>query len=106
MIFLVPGSNDTVRVNGRARIVHRPDFADRLTVQGSTPELAIVVDVDEMYLHCAKAFLRASLWDASTWPSKDQVPSAGKLVKAQYGVPGPSREIDAALGRDAMANRY
>jgi uncharacterized protein len=106
MIFLVPGSNDTVRINGRAHIVHRPDFAERLTVQGSTPELAIVVEIDELYLHCAKAFLRASLWDASTWPTKDEVPSAGKLVKGQYGVPGPARLIDAALRRDAKANRY
>ncbi|ANY08085.1 MSMEG_1061 family FMN-dependent PPOX-type flavoprotein [Pseudonocardia sp. HH130630-07] len=106
MIFVVPGSNDTVRVNGRARIVHRPDFADRLTVQGSTPEVAIVVEVEELFLHCAKAFLRSSLWDASTWPAKGEVPSAGKLVKGQYRVPGPARVIDAAMRREAKANRY
>ncbi|GAA1105567.1 MULTISPECIES: MSMEG_1061 family FMN-dependent PPOX-type flavoprotein [Pseudonocardia] len=106
MIVVVPGSNDTVRINGRARIVHRPDFADRLTVQGSTPEVAIVVEIDELFLHCAKAFLRSSLWDTATWPGKGAVPSAGKLVKGQYQVPGPARAIDAALRRDGRVNQY
>lgn len=106
MLFLVPGSNDTVRVNGRARIVHRPDFADRLTVEGSTPELAIVVEIDELYLHCAKAFLRSSLWKQESWPGAGEVPSAGKLVKGQYRIPGPAKLIDAAMRREAKANRY
>lgn len=106
MLFMVPGSNDTVRVNGRARIVHHPDFAERLTVRGSAPELAVVVDIDELYLHCAKAFLRSSLWDPATWPAKGEVPSAGKLVKGQYGIPGPARLIDAAFRREAEANQY
>ncbi|WP_226355646.1 MULTISPECIES: MSMEG_1061 family FMN-dependent PPOX-type flavoprotein [unclassified Pseudonocardia] len=106
MIVVVPGSNDTVRINGRARIVYRPDFADRLTVKGSTPEVAIVVEIDELFLHCAKAFLRSSLWDTATWPGKAAVPSAGKLVKGQYQVPGPARAIDAALRRDGRVNQY
>ena len=106
MIVVVPGSNDTVRINGRARIVHRPDFADRLTVKGSTPEVAIVVEIDELFLHCAKAFLRSSLWDTATWPGTGTVPSAGKLVKGQYAVPGPARAIDAALRRDGRVNQY
>lgn len=106
MIVVVPGSNDTVRINGRARIVYRPDFADRLTVKGSTPEVAIVVEIDELFLHCAKAFLRSSLWDTATWPGKGAVPSAGKLVKGQYRVPGPARVIDAALRRDGRVNQY
>ena len=106
MIVVVPGSNDTVRINGRARIVYRPDFADRLTVKGSTPEVAIVVEIDELFLHCAKAFLRSALWDTATWPGTGAVPSAGKLVKGQYRVPGPARVIDAALRRDGRVNRY
>lgn len=106
MIVVVPGSNDTVRINGRARIVHRPDFADRLTVQSSTPEVAIVVEIDELFLHCAKAFLRSALWDTATWPGTGAVPSAGKLVKGQYRVPGPARAIDAALRRDGRVNQY
>ncbi|MEQ3554087.1 MSMEG_1061 family FMN-dependent PPOX-type flavoprotein [Pseudonocardia nematodicida] len=106
MIVVVPGSNDTVRINGRARIVHHPDFADRLTVKGSTPELAVVVEIDELFLHCAKAFLRSSLWDAGTWPVKGDVPSAGALVKSQYRVPNPAEEIDAALEQDAVVNSY
>ncbi|ALE74596.1 Phosphohydrolase (MutT/nudix family protein) [Pseudonocardia sp. Ae168_Ps1] len=106
MIVVVPGSNDTVRINGRARIVHEPDFADRLEVKGSTPDVAIVVEIDELFLHCAKAFLRSSLWDSSTWPAKGEVPTAGKLVKGQYRIPGPAKAIDVALRRDAKVNQY
>lgn len=106
MIVVVPGANDTVRINGRARIVYRPDFAERLTVKGSTPEVAIVVEVDELFLHCAKAFLRSSLWDTATWPDRGAVPSAGKLVKGQYRMPGPARVIDAAMRRDSRVNQY
>ena len=70
------------------------------------PLLAIVVEIDELFLHCAKAFLRSSLWDTATWPGKGAVPSAGKLVKGQYQVPGPARAIDAALRRDGRVNQY
>ena len=106
MLFLVPGSGDTLRLNGRARIVHHPDFAERLAVSGSVPELAIVVEVEELFLHCAKAFLRSSLWDPATWPDRRDVPSAGRIARSQPGVRVPAGVIDAALRLEARLNRY
>ncbi|MFP5022818.1 MSMEG_1061 family FMN-dependent PPOX-type flavoprotein [Pseudonocardia phyllosphaerae] len=106
MIVVVPGSNDTVRINGRARILFEPDFAERLTVKKHTPDVAIVVDVEEVFLHCAKAFLRSHLWDPATWPAKRDVPGAGKLIKGQYGVKGPARAIDAAMNTMARTTQY
>jgi PPOX class probable FMN-dependent enzyme len=106
MLFLVPGMGETLRVNGTARIVTDAPYLPRLTVAGVTPDLAIEVTVDELFLHCSKAFARSALWDPATWPAEDDVPSAGQLVRSQSGVPMPARLIDAALRRDARVNRY
>jgi PPOX class probable FMN-dependent enzyme len=106
MLFLVPGIGETVRVNGTARIVADTPYLPRLTIAGVTPDLAIEVTVDELFLHCSKAFARSALWDTATWPAKDDVPSAGQIVRSQSGVPMPARLIDAALRRDARVNRY
>jgi uncharacterized protein len=104
MIFLVPGRDHTLRINGRARIHQHPPFAADFSVKGRTPELAVVVEIEELFLHCAKAFLRSSLWDPTTWPR--DVPSAGKIAKSQSGTHVPAAAIDAALAVDARTNRY
>jgi uncharacterized protein len=106
MLFLVPGVGDTLRVNGTARVVAEAPYLERLTVSGVTPDLAIEVTVDELFLHCSKAFARSAVWDTATWPAKEDVPSAGQIVRGQHGVPMPARLIDAALRRDARVNRY
>ena len=67
LIFLLPGRDDTLRVNGRARLVADAPFFDDLVVKGHRPVLALVVEVEEVFHHCAKAFLRSSLWDPTTW---------------------------------------
>ncbi len=69
LIFLIPGRDSTLRVNGRARLVTDAPFFDRLTVQGRRPILALVVEVEEVFDHCPKAFLRAQLWDPQSWPA-------------------------------------
>lgn len=72
LIFLLPGRNDTLRVNGRARLVSDAPFFDELVVKGHRPILALVVDIEEVFYHCAKAFLRSRLWRPETW--SDPVP--------------------------------
>jgi PPOX class probable FMN-dependent enzyme len=106
MLFIVPGVGDTLRVNGTARVVAEAPYLPRLTVAGVTPHLAIEVTVDELFLHCTKAFARSALWDPETWPAENDVPSAGQMVRSQHGVPAPARVIDAALRHDARVNRY
>ena len=74
LIFLVPGRDDTLRVNGRARLVSEAPWFDEVAVKGRRPILGLVVDVDEVFTHCSKAFLRSRLWHPETW-EPDAVPS-------------------------------
>jgi PPOX class probable FMN-dependent enzyme len=67
LVFLIPGRGDTLRVNGRARLVADAPWFDELVVQEHRPLLALVVDVEQVFFHCAKAFLRSQLWEESTW---------------------------------------
>lgn len=79
--FLVPGRGDTLRVNGRARLVRDAPFFDRMLVRGRRPVLCLVVEIEEVFHHCAKAFMRSSLWDPATW-RPDALPSVAALSKA------------------------
>ncbi len=80
LIFLIPGRGDTLRVNGRARLVSDAPFFDELAVRGRRPILALVVDIEEVFFHCAKAFLRSGLWVAETW-RPDAVPKRAVIAK-------------------------
>lgn len=71
LIFLVPGRGDTLRINGRARLVSDAPFFDEMVVRGHRPVLAVVVEIEQVFHHCAKAFRRARLWDPSTWNEGD-----------------------------------
>ncbi len=79
LLFMVPGRGDTLRVNGRARLVRDADFFDSLVVAGHRPLLALVVDVEEVFFHCSKAFLRSTLWDPGTW-APDAVPDRAEIA--------------------------
>ena len=65
--FLIPGRGDTLRINGRARLVSDAPFFDEMVVKGHRPQLAIVVEIEQVFFHCSKAFLRSQLWDPETW---------------------------------------
>lgn len=86
MLFLVPGTEHTVRVNGTAAISRDAELRDRFAVKGTPPELAIVVTVTEVFVHCGRAFSRSKLWDTATWPSPQDLPTAGTLLKAHAAV--------------------
>jgi hypothetical protein len=72
--FFIPGRGDTLRINGRARLVSEAPFFDAMAVKGKRPILAIVVDIDEVFFHCAKAFMRSDLWKPETWAPEALVP--------------------------------
>ena len=75
LIFLIPGRDETLRVNGRACVTRDEALLGRCTFQGKTPRLGIGVEVEEVFLHCPKAFLRSRFWDSQRWPSPDALPS-------------------------------
>lgn len=81
LLFLVPGRGDTLRINGRARLLKDAPFFDRMVVKGHRPKFAVLVDIDSVYYHCAKAFLRSKMWDPQTW-TPDAIPATAEIVKA------------------------
>ncbi|MET8995086.1 pyridoxamine 5'-phosphate oxidase family protein [Amycolatopsis sp. NPDC004169] len=106
LLFLVPGMNETLRVNGRAKLVSDAPFFDSLVVQGKRPRLAVVVEVEELYMHCAKAFLRSSLWKPETWPDRSALPSLGTIMRDQMALPVTAEELDARLDHRALTEQY
>jgi PPOX class probable FMN-dependent enzyme len=80
-LFLIPGRGDTLRINGTARILADAEYFDAMTVQGKRPILALEIDVEEVFFHCAKAFLRSDAWDPSSW-NPTAVPSVAKIAQA------------------------
>ncbi|MFV1362419.1 pyridoxamine 5'-phosphate oxidase family protein [Mycolicibacterium elephantis] len=80
-LFLIPGRGDTLRVNGTARILSDADYFDALAIKGRRPLLALEVSIEEVFFHCAKAFLRSDAWDPSTW-NPSALPSVAQLLKA------------------------
>lgn len=97
LLFLVPGLEETLRVNGRARVTTDPEVLDRTTIGGRRPKLAVVIDVEECYVHCGKALRRSGLWDPSTWPSTGERPTAGEVIVGQYSLDIDPTLIDADL---------
>jgi uncharacterized protein len=97
LLFMVPGSGDTIRVNGRARIVADAPYLERMVMKGVVPDLAVEVRVEELFLHCARAFVRSSLWKPESWPARRDVPSAGQIAKSVSGAQVAAEEIDRAL---------
>lgn len=83
LIFLIPGREDTLRVNGRAWIVRDEDLLARMEVQGKRPLLAVGVQVEECFLHCAKAFKRSRLWQPDQWPDPSAVAGMAEMLVDQ-----------------------
>jgi uncharacterized protein len=80
LIFLIPGREDTLRVNGRAWIVQDDDLLDHMIVRGKRPPFAIGVEVEEAFMHCPRAFMRAGLWKPESWPDPNAVPSMSRML--------------------------
>jgi hypothetical protein len=80
LIFLVPGVEETLRVNGRAWIVRDPALLAGMEVRGKVPTLAIGVEVEEAFLHCAKAFKRSGLWEPGRWPELGGMATPARML--------------------------
>jgi hypothetical protein len=94
VIAFIPGRNDTLRINGQARLVRDAPWFDDLAVNGKRPILALVVEIDQVFSHCPKAFLRSYLWEPDKWPSTDEMPSVAALTKAVQDTPETLEELE------------
>lgn len=82
MLLLIPPLEETLRINGRAYISKEPELLNSMQAQGKLPLLAIVVEVEECYVHCAKAFKRSKLWNPNQWSLLDQLPKPATMLAA------------------------
>jgi PPOX class probable FMN-dependent enzyme len=105
VIFLIPGRDTTLRVNGRAAVTAAPDVLERLTPVGKPPKTAIVVEAEEVYTHCPKAFVRSKLWDPATWPDPATLPTSAEVSLAHQRNPELTLEQVEERERDALAKR-
>jgi PPOX class probable FMN-dependent enzyme len=98
LIFLIPGVEETLRVNGRGVIVRDPDLLARCEVRGKVPALGIGVEVEEAFIHCAKAFKRSGLWEPARWPALDGLASPAQMLFDHTRPPGTTvEELDRVL---------
>ena len=103
LTFLIPGRGDTLRINGRARLVSDAPFFDDLVVKGHRPLLAVVVEIDDIFFHCAKAFLRSGLWKPETWDPNGTVPRRAVIAKDVEPSGMSLDELDAYYAEDNYA---
>ena len=89
LIFIIPNVDETVRVNGRAFLSADPELMQSMAVQGKAPKLGIVVEIEEVYMHCARAFLRSGMWKPDTWPDPDTIPTLHAIMCEQKDLPPP-----------------
>lgn len=105
LIFFVPGRGETLRINGRARIARDARFFDAMTVKGHRPELALVVEIEQIFFHCAKAFMRSALWETETWHPQ-VLPSHAEIIKAVQKTETTLDELEAHYGPGYQKKLY
>ena len=100
LLFMVPGVNETLRINGTARLRDEPAWTGHFAGAHFTPKLVIEVQVREAYLHCAKALMRSRLWQAEAQVERSALPSMNQMIHAQIGLDTPPES------QAAMEQRY
>ncbi len=110
LLFMVPGFDDTLRVNGTASLSTDPKVLQAMAINDRVPTLAIVVSVSEVFLHCAKAFRRSRLWDPEARQDRKEMPSLMQMILDQTtGAPQDPTEmqkIDEGLEADYRTSMY
>lgn len=100
LLFLIPGLDETLRINGVAQLSTDPDLGERFAVDGRPAKVIVVVTVEEAYVHCAKALRRGALWQPESWIGANDRPNAAAMVKDHAAIDVPAEVIEQALARD------
>lgn len=101
LLFLVPGVDETLRVNGVAELRDDEELLARFDLEGRRPRLVLAVTVREAYLHCGKALMRARLWDEGAQVARSALPSLGEMLRDQLGPAAAEAE-----SQESMVARY
>jgi PPOX class probable FMN-dependent enzyme len=105
LIYLVPGRKETLRINGRARLVADAPFFDDMVVKGHRPTLALVVDIEQIFFHCMKSSMRAHLWEPQTW-HPDALPPHAQIVKSLQDTGESLAELERYYGEQYAKGLY
>lgn len=92
ILFFIPGLGETLRINGKAYICRDPELLEMNTVNGRVPLFGILVEVEECFVHCAKAFIRSELWNPDAWLTKENLPSVPQMLADHCKIPNVSAD--------------
>jgi PPOX class probable FMN-dependent enzyme len=106
LLFMIPGLDETLRLNGTAELSTDPDLCQRFAVNGDPARLVAVVTVAEAYIHCAKALRRSELWSPQSWLEPEELPSAACIIRDHVGLEADLDEIEQARQRDLDATLW
>ena len=104
LIFFVPNTRETLRINGSAELIDDDDVLDRLAARGRPALLATRVKIDECFFHCGKALIRSKLWRPDSWPTKGNVSFGKMFVKRSDADPDMAALVDAEIEKDYREN--
>lgn len=102
LLFMIPGVDETLRVNGTAHIIDDPELLATMAMHGKAPRLGIELRVEELFFHCARAFKRSRLWAVDSWPERSTVPTLGRILADQ--VPEAKLDCDELDARLEVSN--
>jgi uncharacterized protein len=105
LLFLIPGMDETLRINGKATIIKDEDILEKMAVNGKAPLLGIVVKVEQCFMHCGKAFKRSGLWEPEKWSAKEEMPNAAKIIADHVNLPGMNEDVVAEALLDGYKNK-
>lgn len=106
LLFIVPGVGEMLRINGRAVVSVAPDLLSRFTVDGKLPRTVVVVTIESVYFHCAKAAARAKLWDASRHVARSSLPITGDMLSRLAPAPFDVLAYEAQLAQRLKTELY
>jgi PPOX class probable FMN-dependent enzyme len=104
LLFLIPGLEETLRVNGRACLTRDAELLERLAGEGKPPKVAIGVEVDEAFLHCAKAFKRSALWRPGDWAGFDGLASPAQIWRDHMALDMTTLDVQDFVDEDYTNN--
>ena len=104
LLFMVPGMNEILRINGRAQLTVDPKLLATLGAKGKLPRAALVVEIRDVYMHCGKAIIRADLWNPELHIEREEFPTMGRVNQDWYGVDG--KALDEKLAKDYVDTLY
>lgn len=105
LLYLLPGRGDTLRINGRAKLVRDAQFFDRMVVRGHRPVIALVVRIEQVFHHCAKAFMRSDMWNPESW-NPQAMPPRPHIAKALDRPRDSLQELERYYGPDYAKKLY